>query len=239
MKIVIISDIHGNLEALNKALEYINKFDDDKQVVCLGDIVGYGPNPIECIEIVQALTGKICLGNHDYAILNTDLAYQMNPYAYEAIRWTRNVLNKDMKETLERFHVQIEEGDILYVHASPDNPMEWNYISNAMDAYLSMAGMKCSLCFVGHSHLPGVYTDYELRKEDKKAILSKKGKTIVNIGSIGQPRDGSPLLSFAVFDDVDWNVEIVRLPYNYQETMTKIKKVGLPSFLADRLSIGR
>ncbi|MFQ5964987.1 MAG: metallophosphoesterase family protein [Candidatus Scalinduaceae bacterium] len=238
MKIIIISDIHGNLEALNRTLEYIDKLEGNKRVVCLGDIVGYGPDPVECLEIVQSLTDKICLGNHDYAISNMDLDYQMTRYALEAIRWTRGVLGKETKKIIEKFHIQTEENSILYVHASPDNPMRWKYICNAMDAYLSMADMKCSLCFVGHSHIPGVYADYKLYSEEKKTILTKKGKTIVNVGSVGQPRDGSPLLSFAIFDDVDWNVEIVRLTYNYQETMAKIKKVGLPLFLAERLSVG-
>jgi predicted phosphodiesterase len=238
MNIIIISDIHGNLEALNKALEYIDKLEGKKRVVCLGDIVGYGPNPVECIEIVQSLTDTICLGNHDYAISNTDLDYQMNWQALEAIRWTRTVLSKESKNAIKRFQVQIEEDNVLYVHASPDNPMAWKYIDNARNAHLSMVGMKYPLCFVGHSHIPRVYTDYELQRDGKKAILSKEGKSIVNAGSIGQPRDGSPLLSFAVFDDVNWNVEIVRLAYDYQETMIKMLKHNLPPFLAERLSLG-
>jgi len=238
MNIIIISDIHGNLEALNKTLEYIDKLEGSKKIVCLGDIVGYGPNPVECLEIVQSLTDKICLGNHDYAISNTDLDYQMNWQALEAIRWTKTVLSKKSKDVIKGFQVQIEEDNVLYVHASPDNPMAWKYIDNTRNAHSSMVGMKYPLCFVGHSHIPGVYTDYELQRDGKKAVLSKDGKTIVNSGSIGQPRDGSPLLSFAVFDDVNWNVEIVRLAYNYRETMTKILKHNLPSPLADRLSSG-
>jgi predicted phosphodiesterase len=238
MKIIIISDIHGNLEAMNKALEYIDKLEGNKRIVCLGDIVGYGPNPTECLEIVQSLTDKICLGNHDYAILNTDIDYQMNWQALEAIRWTRAVLNKESKNAIKRFQVQIEEDNVLYVHASPDNPMSWKYIDNAGKAYSSMAGMKCPLCFIGHSHIPRIYTEHKVNKKTKKTSLPGKGKTIVNVGSIGQPRDGSPLLSFAVFDDVNRNVEIVRLAYNYLETMAKMQKHNLPEFLAERLSIG-
>jgi putative phosphoesterase len=238
MKIIIISDIHGNLEAMNKALEYIDKLEGEKRVVCLGDIVGYGPNPVDCLEIVQSLTDKICLGNHDYAISNTDLDYQMNWQALEAIRWTRAVLNKESENAIKKFQVQIEEDNILYVHASPDNPMAWKYIANARNAHSSMAGMKCPLCFIGHSHIPGIYTEHEIKRETRKTIISKKGKTIVNVGSIGQPRDGSPLLSFAVFDDINRNVEIIRLAYNYRETMEKMQKYNLPPFLAERLSIG-
>ena len=238
MNIIIISDIHGNLEALNKTLEYIDKLEGSKRIVCLGDIVGYGPNPVECLEIVQSLTDKICLGNHDYAISNKDLDYQMNWQALEAIRWTKTVLSKKSKNVIKGFQVQIEENNVLYVHASPDNPMAWKYIDNTRNAHSSMVGMKYPLCFVGHSHKPGVYTDYELQRDGKKAVLSKAGKTIVNAGSIGQPRDGSPLLSFAVFDDVNRNVEIIRLKYDYHETMAKMHKANLPLFLAERLARG-
>ena len=239
MKTIIISDIHGNLEALNKALEYMDNMKEHKRIICLGDIVGYGPNPVECLKTVLSLTDKICLGNHDYAILNTDLDCQMVWHAVDAIRWTRNVMDEEMKETIKDFQIQIEEDDVLYVHASPDGPMKWHYISNIKEAASSMCKMDCSLCFVGHSHIPGIYADYALKRKGKKTILSKKGKTIVNVGSIGQPRDHSTLLSFAVFDDVNWDIEIVRLPYNYHETIAKIEKTDLPPFLGERLIADR
>jgi diadenosine tetraphosphatase ApaH/serine/threonine PP2A family protein phosphatase len=238
MKIVVISDIHGNLEALNKVLEYINKLECEKRVVCLGDIVGYGPNPAECFEIVESLTDKICLGNHEDAILDTNYNYQMTKYALEAIRWTRGILGKEIREAISRLPVQIEEDNVLYVHASPDNPMQWKYITNARNAYSSLIEMKHSLCFVGHSHIPGIYAYNELQGDSNKATLSKDDKTIVNVGSVGQPRDGSPMLSFAVFDDDNWDVEIVRLKYNYHKTMAEINKANLPLVLAERLARG-
>lgn len=238
MKIVVISDIHGNMEALNKVLEYINKLECEKRVVCLGDIVGYGPNPAECFEIVESLTDKICLGNHEDAILDTNYNYQMTKYALEAIRWTRGILGKEIREAISRLPVQIEEDNVLYVHASPDNPIQWKYITNARNAYSSLIEMKHSLCFVGHSHIPGIYAYNELQGDSNKATLSKDDKTIVNVGSVGQPRDGSPMLSFAVFDDDNWEVEIVRLKYNYHKTMVEINKANLPLVLAERLARG-
>lgn len=238
MKIVVISDIHGNLEALNKVLEYINKLECEKRVVCLGDIVGYGPNPAECFEIVESLTDKICLGNHEDAILDTNYNYQMTKYALEAIRWTRGILGEEIREAISRLPVQIEEDNVLYVHASPDNPMQWKYITNARNAYSSLIEMKHSLCFVGHSHIPGIYAYNALQGNSNKATLSKYDKTIVNVGSVGQPRDGSPMLSFAVFDDDNWDVEIVRLKYNYHKTMAEINKANLPLVLAERLARG-
>ena len=238
MKVIIISDIHGNLEALNKVLEYIDKLEEEKRIVCLGDIVGYGPNPAECFKIVESITDKICLGNHEDAILDTDYDYQINRHARAAIKWTRGVLDEETKETINKFPLKIAENNVLYVHASPDDPMLWKYITNAGNAYSSLIEMKHSLCFVGHSHIPGIYTYRALQRNSNKVTLSKDDKTIVNVGSVGQPRDGSPMLSFAVFDDNNWDVKIVRLEYDYRETMAKIAKANLPLFLAERLAKG-
>ena len=239
MKIVLISDIHGNLEALNKALEYIDKLGGEKRIVCLGDIVGYGPNPAECFKIVESLTDKICLGNHEDSVLDTNYDYYINAYARDAIRWTRGVLSNEAKETINKLPLQIEENDVLYTHSSPENSRYWKYINYARNAYSSLIEMDCSLCFVGHSHIPGIYSYHTLQRNSNKATLSKDDKTIVNVGSIGQPRDGSPMLSFAVFDDDNWEVEIIRLEYDYHKTMAKIKKANLPLFLAERLAKGR
>ena len=238
MKIVVISDIHGNLEALNRVLEYIDNMEDENRIVCLGDIVGYGPNPAECFKIVESLTNTICLGNHEYAILEEDYDYQMAKSAREAIRWTRGIMGEEIREAISRLPIQIEEDNVLYVHASPDDPMEWKYITNVRNAYSSLIDMKHSLCFVGHSHIPGIYIYNELQGNNNKATLSRDDKTVVNVGSVGQPRDGSPMLSFAVFDDDNWNVKIIRLEYDYHKTMAKIEKANLPFSLAERLARG-
>ncbi len=238
MKVIVISDIHGNLEALNRVLDYIDKLEGEKRVVCLGDIVGYGPDPAECFKIVESLTDKICLGNHEDSILDTDYDYQMTKHALEAIRWTRGILGEEIREAINNLPLQIEEDKVLYVHASPDDPMQWKYITNARNAYSSLIEMKHSLCFVGHSHIPGIYAYQKIQRNGNKVVISNEGKTIVNVGSVGQPRDGSPMLSFAVFDDDNWNVEIIRLEYDYHKTMAKIKEANLPLFLAERLAKG-
>jgi diadenosine tetraphosphatase ApaH/serine/threonine PP2A family protein phosphatase len=238
MKIIVISDIHGNLEALNKVLEYIDMLEGEKRVVCLGDIVGYGPNPVECFNIVESLTDTICLGNHEDAILDTSYDYQINRHARTAIRWTREVLDDETKAAIKKLPLEIEEDSTLYVHASPDDPMLWRYITNARNAYSSLIEMKHSLCFVGHSHIPGIYTYRALQRNSNKAAISQDDKTIVNVGSVGQPRDHSPMLSFAVFDDDNWKVEIIRLEYDYHKTMAKIRKANLPELLAERLAKG-
>ena len=238
MKVIVISDIHGNLEALNRVLEYIDKLEGEKRIVCLGDIVGYGPDPAECFKIVESLTDKICLGNHEDSILDISYDYQITKHALAAIRWTRDILEREIKESINRLPLQIEEDNVLYTHSSPDDPMLWRYITNARNAYVSLIEMNLSLCFVGHSHIPGIYSYRALQRNSNKAILSKDDKTIVNVGSVGQPRDHSPMLSFAVFDDENWEVEIIRLEYDYHKTMAKIKKANLPLFLAERLAKG-
>ena len=158
--------------------------------------------------------------------------------ARKAIRWTRGIVGEEIREAVSRLPIRIEEDNVLYVHASPDDPMQWKYITNARNAYSSLIEMKHSLCFVGHSHIPGIYAYNELQRNSIDATLSKDDKTIVNVGSVGQPRDGSPMLSFAVFDDDNWNVEIIRLEYDYHKTMAKIEKANLPFFLAERLARG-
>ncbi len=242
MKKIIISDIHSNMEALNRVWEYVDTLEGDREIVCLGDIVGYGPNPVECIEMVGLRTDKICLGNHDYAMLSSELDYQINSYALEAIEWTRDQLDDRDRDSIRGFREQIDIGNVLYVHASPDNPMQWRYITSKYDAFVSMKNMGNPLCFVGHTHIPGVYPFPDGDHYDRKKgvhFLPSEGKTIVNVGSVGQPRDGLNLLSFALFDDVEWSVEIVRLEYDYEKTMAKIESAGLPTILAQRLKVGR
>jgi len=195
-------------------------------------------NPAECFKIVESLTDKICLGNHEDSVLDTNYDCQITVYARDAIRWTRDVLNEEIKEATKRLPLQIAEDDVLYTHSSPDDPMLWRYITNARNAYSSLIEMKHSLCFVGHSHIPGIYSYRALQRNSNTATLSQDDKTIVNVGSVGQPRDGSPMLSFAVFDDENWEVEIIRLEYDYHKTMAKIEKTNLPLFLAERLAKG-
>ncbi len=148
MKTIIISDIHRNLEALKKALEYNDKQECEKCVVCLGDIVGYGPDPAECFNIVTYITDKICLGNQEDAVIDTHYDYQINMYARDAIKWTRNILNNEIKNVIEKLPLEITEDNVLYVHTSPDDPMIWKYITNDKNAYSSSIEMEHSLCFV-------------------------------------------------------------------------------------------
>ncbi|TAK61104.1 MAG: metallophosphoesterase [Bacteroidetes bacterium] len=233
MRIAIISDIHANLEALTTALEIIEKR-DITEIICLGDIVGYGANPNECMELVLRHTSSIVLGNHDEAAVNLAAAEYFNPYARIAAEWTNSILTERNKEILSRSPYLIERHDILFVHASPYQPEWWYYILSPANAQKNFHYFKQSLCFVGHSHVPAVYCE-----DDRTTVVSKEKRFIVNVGSIGQPRDHVPKLSFGIFDTGTWRYENIRASYDITTAANKIYDAGLPSVLAERLYEGK
>jgi putative phosphoesterase len=221
MRIAIISDIHSNLEALKRAQVEIEREKVD-EVVCLGDIVGYGANPNECVDIVKSLTAHVLLGNHD------------NPFARIAAEWTADTLTEDNKDYLAALPFTVERNGILFVHASPLKPEEWNYVLTPSDAAENFDAMPTDVCFIGHSHVPEVFGEDPWTRN-----IVRGEKFIVNVGSIGQPRDGNPKLSFGIFDTELWGYRNVRLDYDIELAAFKIKKAGLPKNLADRLFVGK
>ncbi|MEM8885986.1 MAG: metallophosphoesterase family protein [Planctomycetota bacterium] len=251
MNIAIISDIHANIEALEVVLADIKRR-MIKDIICLGDIIGYGPNPRECL---QALMGCriVLMGNHEEAVLY--YGEDFNPKAREAIDWTRDQLNlaeapkEDNYElwnflgTMEQI---VEADDSMFVHASPRDPTK-EYVTPD-DCKKNRSKLEeiftrfDRVCFIGHSHIPGVYTQ-ELRYIDPKTIgneyrLEDGRKALINTGAVGQPRDGDPRASYVTFDGR--TVKFHRLDYDFKETMEKIyKEDRLPNYLADRLAVGR
>ena len=236
MKIAILSDIHGNLEALTEALEYIKRCDVDK-IYCLGDIVGYGANPNECVAIIRENCKRVLMGNHDYAAIGlADISY-FNEYAKLATLWTRNKLTKRNKDYLDTLPFSHQNDMLIMVHASPTNPVHWYYINSQADALIEMQAFSQRLCFVGHSHVPLVFSESGVIQE-KKIKFDKDKKYIINVGSIGQPRDGDNRSSFVIYDTKTDEIEFIRLAYDIHKTFEKIKKAGLPHFLAERLIKG-
>ncbi|MBD3170590.1 MAG: hypothetical protein GF307_13990 [candidate division Zixibacteria bacterium] len=253
MKTFIISDIHSNLEALKTFTEFYDRFRGDKEVVCLGDIVGYGPNPAECLEILITLTDKIVMGNHDHAVIEPEGETLMNRYARSGVRFSRQCLTEEHKRIISGFPFSIEEEDIIYTHSTPVEPERWRYIDDEYSADRYLEEMEHSLGFVGHSHIPGLYSTGRLESvdgisgalSDENISISATGiavmketKTIVNVGSIGQPRDHDPRLCFVIFDRSEWTMEEVRLEYNTGKVYKRIQDYGLPSFLGERLIDG-
>jgi len=234
--IAIISDIHSNLEALQAALDYIDNHKIES-IYCLGDIVGYGPNPNECIELIRKRCQVVLMGNHDYAAVGLANIEYFNEYAKMSTYWTIERLREENRSYLSNLPFSHQTNDSFFVHASPSNPSFWYYVLSVQDAQMEMQSFDQRICFIGHSHVPVVFTQENLYRE-VSFTFEPNEKYIVNVGSIGQPRDGNSNLCFAVMDEQKNSVEFVRLTYDLQKTYSKIIKAGLPLFLAERILKG-
>jgi diadenosine tetraphosphatase ApaH/serine/threonine PP2A family protein phosphatase len=233
MRIAIISDIHSNLEALERALAIIKTKQVD-EIVCLGDIIGYGANPNECIALVKGAAKHILLGNHDEAAIDLEQTEYFNPFARLAAGWTHKQLTPEHQEFIKTLPYTAERAGVRFVHSSPFHPEEWNYIISPSDAQFNFAYFPEPICFVGHSHVAGLFPEDIWTRE----VIPGK-KFIVNVGSIGQPRDNDWRLSFGIFDSEAWTYENVRAEYDVQTASAKIRDAGLPRQLADRILVGR
>lgn len=239
MKYGLFSDIHGNLEALQAVLDALRKEGVDNYI-CLGDIVGYGANPRECLKLIKDLNSSTIAGNHDYAAVNlTDLDY-FNSYAKEAVLWTQNQLEEVDRDFLAGLKLVHHFPSFTIVHATLRVPEEWNYILSTYEARQNFQLLTPSLLFVGHSHVPLVFEgNANYRYYFREVVNLEEGKKyIINIGSVGQPRDGNPQASFALCDTESHTVQIRRVEYNVTGAMRKIVEAGLPKDLAWRLSRG-
>lgn len=242
MKYAVYSDIHSNLEAFEVVLKDINRQKVDKKIF-LGDIVGYGPNPNECIEILKKNADIILAGNHDWAAVGkTDTSY-FNPYAKESIEWTAEQLSKENRKFLRNLRPAITLNEFHIFHSTPLEPEQWHYIMTTQDAQENYELLKKDLCFIGHSHQPVVieFVDkvnimpfYDLYKQ-----LEKDRKYIVNVGSVGQPRDANPDSCYLIYDSKARSFEYRRIEYNIEKVQKKMKKHRLPQYLIERLAYGR
>lgn len=243
MRIAFISDIHGNYEALISVLDHI-KGDKVDAYICVGDIVGYGANPNECIKLVQELDClSVVAGNHDYAAVNlTNLTY-FNPIAYRAILWTQEILLEKNKKYLENLSLQYSADNYRVVHSSPHNPQEWNYILSLEEAENSFCYFIEQICFIGHSHVP-FFVEKDGNNPSKliaeDIIEIKEGcRYLINVGSVGQPRDNDPRSAFVIYDLEEKKIFLKRVEYNIAQAQEKILRAGLPAQLAWRLEKGR
>lgn len=233
MRIAIISDIHSNLEALQTALECIKSRQID-EIVCLGDTVGYGANPNECLALLRRTTDKILLGNHDEAACNINLSEQFTPYARAAALWTNTTLTEENKEFLRSLPFACQVAGLDFLHSSPFQPEEWHYVISVADARFNFPYFSAPVAFIGHTHVPSIFCEDLWRKD-----IVRGKKAIVNVGSIGQPRDHDWRLSFGIFDTESWMYENLRVEYDVQSASQKILQAGLPRPLADRILVGR
>ncbi|MFC1553808.1 metallophosphoesterase family protein [candidate division KSB1 bacterium] len=240
MKIALISDVHSNLEALQTCFEYIDSNNDIEKTIFLGDLIGYGADPDNCILLVKEKTDSGIIGNHDCAVIEkTDIEY-FNSFALEAVFWTRNNISEESRTFLISLPYTLNDNGTLFVHGTPGNPEIWDYILNWQSASLEFDNFEENICFVGHSHVPGIYSSENKIQHDSGVVeLNRDDKYIINVGSVGQPRDGDPKLSFGIFDTDTWTIEIIRLEYDIETAGKKIINAGLPDALCKRLFRGR
>ncbi len=244
MKYVIFSDIHGNLEALEAVLDHCAGCDAGFYV-CLGDVVGYGANPNECIERVRAIGNSECLrGNHDAAVVDPDERSFFHEVALEGIAFTLGRLRDENKEFLAGLpYVYVDHPRFMAVHASPWRPHAWEYVLDQIGAERAFNAMGSHrIAFIGHSHAPVVFSDdgeaERFLPGEPLMLDTERLRYIINVGSVGQPRDGNPDASYAVYDDESESVHLFRVQYDREKAAEKILKAGHPPVLAERLLVG-
>ncbi|MGB9690970.1 MAG: metallophosphoesterase family protein [Candidatus Sumerlaeaceae bacterium] len=239
-RIAIFSDIHANLPALEKVLEEIDASNVDF-TVCCGDVVGYGAHPNECVELLRSRNIPTIAGNHDYAALSLiDITY-FNEIAKRSIQWTRKVLTPENEDFLRNLPLSLEVADMLFVHASPRTPEAWNYVITLGDARQAFRSFGQKICFIGHSHTPFVVENFDenLTCPTSPVVeLKPNARYLVNVGSVGQPRDRNPEACFALYDREKQQVEIRRVEYDLARAQQAIFDAGLPVELAERLNYG-
>jgi len=241
MRYGIFADIHSNLEALEAVIEAYKK-ESIGGYLCAGDIVGYATDPGECIEKVSSLAGIAIAGNHDWAAVTLFADDYFNPVARQALDWTRKNLNDQGRSFLETLKLTYGNNDLVMAHGTLQKPQDFNYMSNGYMAEETFRLLEADICFVAHTHVPGICimgSDKFLSYTQESCVDIKAGnKYIVNVGSVGQPRDGNPDSAYCIYDSVKRKVQIKRVSYNTEITRGKIIDAGLPKFLGDRLLTG-
>ena len=240
MRHAIVTDVHANLEALDVVLADIERRGAD-DIVCLGDFVGYGASPNECMARLRPLIELAVLGNHDEAAIDPSVLADFNPEAAAAARWTGRALSRENADWLRALPMSVPWHGARLVHASPDEPAAWDYVLNGYMALEAMRQCSEPVCFVGHSHVPGTYEldgDRVAYGRDEQVEGDPDLRYLIVVPSVGQPRDGDPRAGYLLWDDASWTFEHVRLPYDIGGAQRRILAAGLPPALAARLSWG-
>ncbi|NGO38383.1 metallophosphoesterase family protein [Limisphaera ngatamarikiensis] len=240
MKFAILADIHGNLEALQAVLEDARK-QGCTHYACIGDVVGYGANPKECLDIIRSMGMPCVKGNHDeYCSIEED-AEGFNPLAAEAVMWTRQQLSEEDRQWLRDLRYVRMVTNFTIVHATLDAPQRWGYVFDKLAAAASFPYQNTPVCFFGHTHVPVAFVrDSVVRGGTYSKFKIEPGKKyFINVGAVGQPRDGNPKAAYVVYDVDEGTVELRRLDYDIATAQKKIRAAGLPERLAERLAYGR
>lgn len=239
MRYALLSDIHGNLEALLAVLADLGKRSVDR-LYCLGDVIGYGPNPGECLEILRSLGCPALMGNHEYHIVAQTPATELNPLVHAGLELARRSIKPSGLEHLAEFPLTLTTEHFILVHASLAQPKKWPYLNTPSLAQRHFLKQTQPLAFYGHLHETQAWLfDQALHQVHYQKIHLQEGvRYLLNTGSVGQPRDGDSRAAYALYDTERQRVEIWRVPYEVAKTQKKIRAEGLPEELALRLETG-
>lgn len=240
MRIALFGDIHANLEALESVLADAAA-QGVTDYVCTGDVVGYNADPAACLEIVREMDCPTVKGNHDEDASGSHSLDSMNPIAAAALEWTRSQLSDEQRQWLRRLRMVRQVSDFTVVHSTLDQPSNWNYVTNRFDAMANFSYQFTQVCFNGHTHVPRVYVKTDKVQEIPADSISIEdgAKYFINIGSVGQPRDGDWRAAYAIYDTAQKLVTVRRVEYDIASTQKKILAAGLPEMLAERIAEGR
>ena len=239
MRVLVVSDVHANLRALDAVLEAAGAVD---AIWHLGDVVGYGPDPDAVVDRLRARGAVGVRGNHDAAALGGREIEHFNTYARRAMEWTREAIHDETRAWLADLPVRLEIGEFTLVHGSPRDPI-WEYLVSAPVARANLAAFETGYCLYGHTHRPAVFRDDDGRLEaiepsGGSSLALDARRVLLNPGSVGQPRDGITTASYVVLDLLRHEARWRRAAYDIAGTKTAMRAAGLPDFLADRLSLG-
>lgn len=242
MKTALLADVHSNLEALQACLAHARR-QGAERFVFLGDLVGYGADPIACLDLVRSLAAPCVLGNHDAAALG-GLCESMNDLAREAAYWTRRQLGDAERDFIKSLPLTLPDADRLFVHASAHRPADWNYVASAAAARACVAATEAVGVCAGHVHQQTFFfgardaMERFLPQPGVPVPLPRRRRWVVLAGSVGQPRDGNPAAAYVLLDDARRRATFFRVAYDYTKAARKIVAAGLPEELARRLARG-
>jgi diadenosine tetraphosphatase ApaH/serine/threonine PP2A family protein phosphatase len=245
MLTALFADVHSNLAALEACLAHARER-GAARFVFLGDLVGYGPDPVAVLDLITGLDGAVVIkGNHDEAIEVEPKTRDLNDVAYAAIVWTRQALRPAQRLLLSELPLVVRENDVCFVHASASRPERWEYVVDAVTAERSMAAAATSWVFCGHVHDQALYFRTPAGKTaafrptaGSPVPVPRRRGWLAIVGSVGQPRDGNPAAAYALFDEAGETLTFFRVPYDERETANRIRARGLPESLALRIERG-
>ena len=243
MRALIVSDVHSNLNAFQAVVADAAANGGFDEIWSLGDLVGYGPEPSECVDLLRSYPHSAVAGNHDLAAIGVLPLDRFNPYAAAANRWTAARLSREQADYIGKQPLTLEIDEFTLAHGSPRDPV-WEYLTTVEAAIACFTRMDTYWCLVGHSHLPFLCIPQAdgaafMAFPQNRRVQLDDAALIVNPGSVGQPRDGDPRASYALYDDTEQTLLHRRVEYDIAATQEKMRRHNLPDYLIERLAVGR